>query len=208
MRNSVRSVDNAIRLHLITDFLDSVVEVAAKDLNEIERRNEEGEFREFSDYEAVRDFPFSRVEIASKAVLYEVTALVEHGLCSAAHRPWLESDDKKGPKHLFELRAPFSESLSSLRMVTDLRFGDVVNLLESHYGISVRTLPGWEVLMKARYRVNSFKHSDGFEDFRKVPFAEVEIGRKHSVGPDEARAVIAAARSFMEALGNSAARSA
>jgi len=187
-------------LESIRHFLEHVVQAASEELKDIEEKNATGAFPEFADYEHALDYPLLRVEIASRAVLYEVTALVEYSVYEAAHHAWLGSPNRKGPKTLLQLPDPVSESLSSLRMVTDLRFPDVVALFEAHYEASVRTLPGWGVFSQARDIVNAFKHTNGFIDFRKVPLEEARIGVRYLVGADQARAAIAAAQSFLTAL--------
>jgi len=153
-----------LMLRSLQDFLDHVSADAGRELDEIEKHNQDGMYLEFEDYEAALDPPFIRLEIASRAVLYELVALVETELQMFAYSPWLYSPKYKGPKSIIELNRIDEESLSKVKMVSDLRFNDIVALIEGYYRINLNSLPKWKKVLEMRNMVNSFKHCQGFQD--------------------------------------------
>jgi hypothetical protein len=158
-----RWVIRGIRLSALRDFIDHVVADAANDLRSIEERRLAGEFETFEDYEHIESLPFTRIEIASRAVWQELANFVESELHAVAQVPWLESSHK-GPKTLMEVGQ--NEQPSELRMVSDLGIRKVIGLIDRHYGISVEKLEGWDAVTRLRDAVNTFKHRDGIKHWR------------------------------------------
>lgn len=115
-------------LDMLRNFFERVLADACEELDLIEARRLAGEFASFEDYENGVDRPFVRIEVAARAVAYELVALVEGELHDLAHEPWLMSSTHKGPKNIFQLSRANPETLAKLRMVSDLPFDEVVAL--------------------------------------------------------------------------------
>jgi len=185
----------------LKNFLDSVINVAICEIDEIEKRNKDEAYPEFEDYEAAFDFPIARIDIACRAVLYELVALVETKLQYIADEPWSQSSKHKGPQNIFDSDRIDNESFSKVKMVSDLRFNDIVALIEEHYRINLNSLPEWEKILELRNMVNSFKHSQGFMDFRKIiKWQEYRFGQCYRVNTETAYSMISSVRIFLKTL--------
>lgn len=143
-----------IQLDLLSNFLDRVTAEAGQELASIEDRRLAGDFPSFGDYEHVVDRPFARIQIAARAVAYELVALVEGELHQLAHEPWLASSAHKGPKNVQQLSRVNPESLAKLRMVSDLPFDEVVAFVEHRFGIALPDIQGWSAIRELRDAVN------------------------------------------------------
>jgi hypothetical protein len=137
---ATRLILRVAQLDTLENFLNHVVADAVRELEDVERRAQEGEFGMLEDLEFAESASFSRIEIASHAVAQELVNLVEHEFQILAHLPWLQSNHK-GPKTLTELGA--RDDPSKLRMVSELRIDKIIPLIDSHYCISVRKIQGW-----------------------------------------------------------------
>jgi hypothetical protein len=197
MRNDPLLLD--IRLGFLRNFLDHVVEESGAEYEHIMRRNEEGDFPDLADLESATDYPAMRQVIVARAVYYEVNSLVESVLHGAAHEPWLESDRHPGPKTL-DWDNLSLQGVRSLRMISDLSFGQIVQLVEEGYGITLSNLPGWDELREIREVVNSFKHREGFIDFRRKPPEEIRIAARYEVNAEKAYRALEIVSSFVKAL--------
>lgn len=157
-----------IELSLIKNFLDHVLQESGEEIEQIIRQYEEGNFDELNDYYNALFYPMTRQEIAIRATLYEITAFIEHELQSSAHQPWLLSEKYKGPKSLIELAESSAPRIQSLKMVSDLKFGEIRTLIEQYFQIKIDKLPGAKLILNIREIVNAFKHRKGLKDFRKL----------------------------------------
>lgn len=184
-----------MELTSLRDFLAHIVQEAGKAILDIERRNEEGEFDNFHDYEAAFNDPIARQEIAVRAVFYEVNAMIESVLHDLAWEPWLKSDEYPGPKALLDLNK--NDELSILKMVQYLPIGKIIKLIEDSYGIKFDKLEGWIILWINHEAVNAFKHRKGFMDFRK---GKISIGERYQAEASRAYEVIDAADAFIKSL--------
>ena len=189
-----------IELSAIKNFLDHVIQESGMEIDEVVQQYEEGGFSELDDYGNALFNPISRQEIAIRAVLYEITALVEHELQMSAHPAWLLSEKPKGPKTLVEL-SNWGE-IGSLRMVSDERFPRIRELIEQHYQIRIDELPGAEVILGIRETVNAFKHTRGLKDFRKLNPTPAKLSIINFYRPklEAAYNAIEQARMFIRAL--------
>lgn len=147
-----------MRVEMWRNFLERVGADVAREFDEIEARCAAGEFQDELAYESAMNFPLGRLEIAARAVAYEIVAMTELELRSVAREPWLRDGRFSGPKRVDELDHVNSRALGRLKTVFDLHYSEVVRLVENHYGIDLDDLPGWKRLSVLRDAVNSFKH--------------------------------------------------
>lgn len=198
-KRSVNLVTIGIQLELLRNFLDCVSAEADRELSSIEERRLAGEFRSLGDYERAIDYPIARVEIAARAVAYELVALVEGELHQLAHGPWVNSDTYKGPKNIQELSDVKPETLAKLKKVSDLPFDTIVKLIETNSGLNLRTIEGWSGIQALRDAVNSFKHRRGLKHPREIDWRSKDciLPQHYRISPEQAaEAISTVARSF------------
>jgi hypothetical protein len=153
-------VFRSCRLGVLEYFLERVTADAVNELDRIQQRCTAGEFHTFEEYESAESLPYSSVEIASRAIAQELVNLVEGELQAAAYIPWHHSNHK-GPKTLFDLQN--YEEATKLNQVSDLNIQKVIGLIETHYGIALDQVDGWDEVNRLRHIVNAFKHRDGMK---------------------------------------------
>jgi hypothetical protein len=166
MGESVNLVVLQGQLSLLANFLDRVSTEAGQELEAVDERNADGAFDSLESYQDALDYPLARLDIAARALAYELVALVESELHQLAHQPWLESPTHKGPKNLLELAD--TGTTAKLRTVSDLAFGEIVALVESRLSLSLRSLEGWNHIEELREIVNALKHRCGYKRLREV----------------------------------------
>ena len=66
-----------MQIHFLKNFLSHVSKDVFEEMKEIEEKAEHGELAEIDDYERAYDYPLFRQEFGSRAVCYELNALVE-----------------------------------------------------------------------------------------------------------------------------------
>jgi hypothetical protein len=190
-----------LTLASLRNFLDHVCAEAERELASINERvrREAFEGREFDD--GAFDAPLCRLEIAARAVQYELVALVETELHRSAHEPWLRSTKHRGPKTLLDLNQIGPQSLSTLKRVSDLPFGKIQNLIEGYYGLTLSSLPKWAEVAALRESVNAFKHREGFRRFREIDWAQhPSWPQRHPTTAESAYARIDAVGTFLAGL--------
>lgn len=189
-----------IELDAIRNFLEHVDREAGVEIQNILERNDAGEFQEdLDDLENALYGPVMRQEIAARAVYCELNALVERELQCCAYRAWLASTKHRGPKSL-DFANLTLDSVRSLKMVQDLRFGPIVRLIEEKYQIRVEDLDGGGTFLKTREMVNAFKHRNGLVDFRKEVSTRINFMEHHKADIEQAYEAINNAHVFIEAL--------
>ena len=107
---------------------------------------------------------FEREAITLKAVYYELNALVEWKLGNLAAIPY-QVKTTKYPKPLNEISS--KADVSKLRFVFDLNFNEICDLIENYYSIKLSEVPCHKQIQSIRTSINSFKHRNGFKDFRR-----------------------------------------
>jgi len=196
-KNAMNMVIVTMTLGSLRDFLDHISADAGHELELIEERAQSGAFDTYDSYEAELSAPWERLQIAARAVQYELVALVERELHHLAHEPWLRSPKHKGPKTLFDLNEADVEALSTLRRVSDLQFPAVVDLIVDNYKLTLGSLPKWSEVAALREAVNAFKHRGGFRRFRE---AGGSLLQRHESNIDGAHAQIDAVHTFLVGL--------
>ena len=66
-----------IELGALKDFLDHVIQESREEIGQIIQQNEEEKFNHYDDFHNALFYPLERQQIAVRAVLYEVTALID-----------------------------------------------------------------------------------------------------------------------------------
>jgi hypothetical protein len=161
-----------MRLVFLRNFLEHIMQNVGTEWDDIEKRRENGDLSDYGDYEQAMDFPLFREDIASRAVLYELNALVESQLHAIARPLWLRSVYHKGPKHIQDLSSITTESLKTLKMVSDLPMKEIITLIEMRYNITLDSIDGWSAFIELRSKVNAFKHRDGRKHFKEIDWEE------------------------------------
>lgn len=136
-----------IRLESIRNFLEHVENETASEIQTALTKYEAGEYQDLDEFDNALYHPISRQDIATRAVYYELNALIEHEVQLSAHLAWLESDKHRGPKAL-DLNDLFPESVQSLRVIADLPFVEIAKLVKHKYGIELSELEGGEGFFK------------------------------------------------------------
>lgn len=196
-------IEVGYRISALRNFLDRVSADAIEELEEIKGRCGSGQIADYLDYEHQTDFPFARVEIATRAVAYEVVALVEAQLQALAEAPWRRSLKSTGLKRIADIPHPNPESLATLKVVSGLPFPEIVRLVEQEYRIKMADLPGWQQLQELRDLVNSFKHRSGWKRPDQINWWQKDhdiSAFKNELGFDEASSNLNAASDFLRAL--------
>lgn len=174
-----------IKIELLKNFLDHVIKEAKKEIDDIIRKKEAGEYNEINDFGNALYYPLQREEIAARTIYYEINALFERELRTSALKPWKESEKFKGPKTL-DFKKLTINSIRSLKMISDVPFKKILKLIENEYDIKIINLKGADTLFDIRDAVNAFKHKDSYIDFRKQEVDRIEIGKKIQAEVDKA----------------------
>jgi hypothetical protein len=174
-----------MELDSIRSFLERVVKSVDSDYIEITHRAGIGEFADEDDESNAFFDPEMSEEIAIRATLGELNALVEWELQHIASEPFAQEQIAKRTKHN--------------KIIWDLKRDDLYRLIEEYYSISVDDLPGSKEVEEIRRTINAYKHRKGFKDSRKdtdwIYFLE-----KYEVEREKAFSYIEAVRDFLQAL--------
>ena len=115
-----------------------------------------------------------------------------------AWEPWIKSDKYPGPKTL-NLPNVSLQEIKSLKMINDLYFKQIIELIEKEYKLKISLLPGAKLLFDLREKVNAFKHRDGYTDFRKQNYSlnnQLKITERYWLSEKEARLALASIHDF------------
>ncbi len=141
------SIFVSMNIHFLTDFLRNIEEAVSRELDDLEAKCENGEIQEYEDYERLQDYPLFRAEFGSKAIFYELNAMVESQLHS-----------KATPRFLIEKNNGKYKRKDS---ASELGYYDLLKIIESEYGSLENKVKNWAEYVQLRKTVNSFKHNKG-----------------------------------------------
>jgi hypothetical protein len=96
-----------VHLAALSGALELASKTAAKELAAIEERAD-GTASEDYDFEATANDSHALIQLVSRAVAYELVAIVEHRMHELAERPWLQLPKGKRPKLLSEIPSAIS----------------------------------------------------------------------------------------------------
>jgi len=156
-----------IELEPIKSFLISVHNSAKKEYSKIAKRAKNEEFYHYDDEANAYFIPMQWENISIRATLGELNALIEWELGSLAAKEY-----NKKPK--------------GKRLLFDLRYPEIVSLIEKHYNIKLADIKYYDQIENLRTKVNSFKHRKGFkhpirEKCKTLP-EKTEINYKEALG--------------------------
>ena len=189
------------QLQSLKDFLGFVSEGAGREWDSIEHQRQAGEFTEYEDWDAASDRPFILVEIAIRAVAYELVALTESELHDLAHEPWIKLK-KKDTKDAFDQEGIRLNDLKHIKMASDLPFEKVLGLVQTRLSIRIEDVEGWAEIKKLRDAVNAFKHRRGMRRWRDIDLAGEGpyINLHHHINQEDITNAIAAVAKFLRHL--------
>ncbi len=142
-----------IELDSIRDFLRRVSASVDAEYSDIMRRADAEEFATDDEEMNALFSPMVSEEIAIRATLGELNALIESELQNLAVRPLAEKQLRDKPKRP--------------KLAYDLQIIDLYRLIEEYYGISIDSLLFSKEADEIRRIVNAYKHRRGFKDPRK-----------------------------------------
>ena len=148
---------NPITLHIeiqaLRSFFERVINSVDDDYAELIARSNRGEFATADDESNAFYLPMMAEEIAIRSILNELNALVEWEIQALAVKPL---QDK-----------PIRTISGTNKITLDLNRGQIRTLIEDHYGICFRNLPGFKEVDAIRCNINAWKHRKGFKDPRR-----------------------------------------
>jgi len=189
-------------IECLDNFLNHVLNEAFGELEDINDRNENGEFNDYTQLESLFDFPLKRIELATRTVYNEINIIFENELQRIAYEPWIKSKEYPDPKTINLSNVTLNE-IRSLKMINDLHFKQIIKLIEKKYKLKISTLPGAKELFNLRNKVNAIKHRQGYIDFRKQIHSLKslqKISEKYKLSEEEARSTFASLKKFCYAL--------
>ncbi|MFA4911821.1 MAG: hypothetical protein WC649_12390 [Desulfobacteria bacterium] len=156
-----------IELNAIESFLRTMKESAELEYSKINEKSHRNEFHHYDDEANAYFIPMQWGEIAIRASMGELNALIEWELGCLASRAYHETKKIKSNKAVF-----------------DLPIKQLINIIESYYEIKLSKIDYFDNILEMRNKVNSFKHRKGF----KNPFKEnyTSITEKHNISFQEA----------------------
>ncbi|MBD2162364.1 hypothetical protein H6F46_16870 [Limnothrix sp. FACHB-1083] len=188
-----------IRLGAIKNFLEHTDAEAGVEIQSVFEKYHAGEYEDIDDFDNALFYPMERQEMAARTVFYELNALSESELQRSAHVPWLESEKHSGPKAL-DWHNMTLNSIRSLKRVNDLPFKDILKLIENKYKIRVKDLEEADTFFQVREMVNSFKHREGYIDFRKQELKDIDFVACYKADIEQAYQAIDKTYTFITAL--------
>lgn len=174
-----------IELDIIRSFLNNVMITVDSEYANISAMVKAGEFPHYDDEANAYFKPQMWEQIAIRATLGELNALIEWELYGLASRPFFESEKlrKKGKYKIV------SESNN---------IKEIITLIENCYQIKFSDISCYEHIEHIRKVINAFKHRKGFKDFRKDNCNS--IGDKYKVSREDAFQSIEYAQRFLNEL--------
>jgi hypothetical protein len=162
-----------IELKAIRFFLTTVSDAADSEYSKIQARSNAGEFDHYDDENNAFFGPMMWEEIACRATLGELNALVECELQQTAMIPFTEE------------KASNTKKWKKFKFVCDLNVRDVIQLIEKHYQIKINEIDSSDAVKVIRNKVNSFKHRKGFKhpwkDRCKIIPERFEVSRSEAL---------------------------
>lgn len=185
-----------IEIQAIKDFLTKTLEAVDVESKTICKQEEAGQFTSVDGFSNALFFPLEREAIAIRAVFYELNALVEWELQSVASVAYQHSTKFKHPKSFADISS--LDEVAHVKLVYELQFGKICELIEDYYKISLSRLSGFEQVQFVRQSVNAFKHRKGFKNLRRDK--DAKLLEQFKLNREDACQAIESSRAFLRAL--------
>jgi hypothetical protein len=137
-----------VELRQLRNCIDHLANHIGEEWNDVEKRNENGEFSEFEDYEAALDLPWFMEDFCARSFILELNIYVENILQERVHSAW-NKKRKNGP-------------------VWEQQISTVWKLIEENYNIKKSDITNYNIYENLRDMANAFKHRKGFRLFSKI----------------------------------------
>ena len=188
----------SIELDPIEHFLEQSLKDIDAEFLKIEAEWDETQAQTADDFANLMYHPSMREEITLRAIYYELNALIERNLQEFAQEAYWKS--QKYPcsiKSIWDIKE--KNDIRKLKLISDLKIDEIRQLLEGYCNISLNEMNHFGIIVKIREIANSFKHRNGFKDFRRDLKAglRVNISDKHELTREDARVAIVATRKFL-----------
>jgi hypothetical protein len=159
-----------IELNAIRSFLKTVTTAADFEYERIRVKSDAGEFSHYDDEANAHFFPAMWEELAIRATLGELNALVEWELQQLAITPLFQKEKKARN--------------GRPRPVFGLTIGKIIQLVQDFHQVKLDNIKCYENIKTIRRNVNSFKHRKGYKDpykdtYRTIP-EKFELSRKEA----------------------------
>ena len=155
MKKQISPLLEEMKFLFLRDFANWIDKGISIEWAGLEVRSENGEFKEYEDYEAAMDYPLFRANYAAEAVLHLLNTLVDEQL-----------------RNLVEASTEYSYDPNKPALPADkmrhLSFREIQNHIEDSYQIFLKDIEGWDHYVKIREIVNSLKHSAGQRRMKEV----------------------------------------
>ncbi len=92
----MNSIFVSMNIHFLTAFFKHIEEGVSRELEKLESKCENGEIKEYEDYESLLDYPLFRAEFGAKSICYELNAMVESQLHDKATPHFLIEKNENG----------------------------------------------------------------------------------------------------------------
>jgi hypothetical protein len=171
-----------IRLRAISMFLERAFDVTDEYTLILDKEYTQAEWDEFGEAEHDRAFDalLDYQEIVTRAVLWELNALVEYELKRTA-----KSIRRKGQG-------------TSLESEKRLSRESACKIIEREFGMKLKDLPGFNKVDQIRNLSNAYKHDDGYSG-NYEPFFIGSMEKKYELDPDGAKRDLIAVSEFLRA---------
>jgi hypothetical protein len=175
-----------LQLETIKDFFGWAFNETGEAITAVDERQDRGEYQRLGDYHSALDPLIFRQEIAARAVFHELWSLVEGELQESAEEAWMLSKEYRKLKEKTSGKSLTQEDIKGIPLISDVSISRIVQMIESHYNVSLKKLPGAETVFKLRDTVNAFKHRKGYEDWRKLDHRmHIQLPERHRPTDDD-----------------------
>jgi len=183
----------SLKLKSIRHFFEQNLKDIDSEILQIESNWDESQAETADDFGNLMFQPMQREKITLRATYYELNALVEHYLRSFAQEAyWKSAKHASVPKSVIDV--PKGE-IHRIKLVEDLPMGEIKRLIEHYYEFSLNQIPQYDAVSYIREIANSFKHRNGYNDFRRDP--ELRMPERYQLSRDKTRQAIADVRQFL-----------
>ena len=159
-----------IELDAIRSFLKTVTTAADFEYQRIQVESDAGKFSHYDDEANAHFFPAMWEELAIRATLGELNALVEWELQQLAITPLFEKENKS--------------KNGRPRPVFNLKINEIIQLVQDFHKLKLDDIRSYEDIKTIRKKVNSFKHRKGYKDLYKDTYRTIpekfELSRKEA----------------------------